>query len=65
MADARPAATEVEVTAADLPLHCPPPSAPAWNSHPRVRLVVHEGLASCPYCGTRYRVRGAAAAAGH
>ena len=26
----------VEVTAADLPLHCPLPSQKLWNTHPRV-----------------------------
>ena len=30
----------VEVTAADLPLHCPLPSQAVWNKHPRVYLPV-------------------------
>jgi uncharacterized Zn-finger protein len=41
--------TFVEVTAADLPLHCPLPSQAVWNKHPR---------------GTLYRLTGAEAA-GH
>ncbi len=28
----------VEVTATDLPLHCPLPSQKLWNTHPRVYL---------------------------
>ena len=28
----------VEVTAADLPLHCPMPDKRLWDSHPRVFL---------------------------
>lgn len=27
---------EIEITAEDLPLHCPMPSMMLWNSHPRV-----------------------------
>ena len=45
----------IEVTAKDLPLHCPMPSQLLWNSHPRVFLPIEEtGEALCPYCGTRY-----------
>ena len=30
-----------------------------WNSHPRVFLeIAHQGHASCPYCGTEYRLEG-------
>ena len=29
-------AREIEVTAAELPLHCPTPEMKLWNSHPRV-----------------------------
>ena len=47
----------VEVTAKDLPLHCPNPAMPLWSSHPRVYLdVVDTGEAKCPYCGTVYRL---------
>jgi len=53
--------TSVEVTAQDLPLHCPPAGATAWNQHPRVYLdVLHTGEAVCPYCGTRYVFKGEA-----
>ena len=56
MADAR----QVEVNEKDLPLHCPMPSAPLWQLHPRVFLdVAKEGEALCPYCGTRYVYKGA------
>ena len=50
----------VEVTAHDLPLHCPPAGATAWNQHPRVFLpiVQNGGEALCPYCGTRYKLVG-------
>jgi len=51
----------VEVTEKDLPLYCPNPAMPLWSSHPRVFLDVEaSGEAMCPYCGTRYRLRGAA-----
>jgi len=50
---------EIEVTADDLPLHCPLPSMRLWNTHPRVFLAVERtGEAQCPYCGTRYRLAG-------
>lgn len=52
---------EIEVTAADLPLHCPMPSMVLWNAHPRVFLPIEtSGEALCPYCGTRYRLAGGA-----
>jgi uncharacterized Zn-finger protein len=51
----------VEVTATDLPLHCPTPSTPVWSMHPRVFLdVASTGDMLCPYCGTRYILKGAA-----
>ncbi len=50
----------VEVTAADLPLHCPTPSMKLWSAHPRVYLPIEKtGEALCPYCGTKYVLRGA------
>ncbi len=56
----------VEVSADDLPLHCPTPAMMLWNTHPRVYLPVGDtGEALCPYCGTRYTLKGGAAAAGH
>jgi len=49
------------VTTRDLPLHCPNPAMPLWSSHPRVFLdVAATGDALCPYCGTRYRLKGEA-----
>jgi len=56
----------VEVTADDLPLHCPMPSMLLWNAHPRVFLPIENtGEALCPYCGTRYALKGGAAAGHH
>ncbi|MGB7540641.1 MAG: zinc-finger domain-containing protein [Burkholderiales bacterium] len=49
----------VEVTEADLPLHCPTPKSPVWCMHPRVFLdVAAAGEVLCPYCGTRYVYKG-------
>ncbi|MGH8744023.1 MAG: zinc-finger domain-containing protein [Burkholderiales bacterium] len=49
----------IEVTAKDLPLHCPMPSMLLWNSHPRVFLPIEQtGQELCPYCGTRYTLKG-------
>lgn len=54
----------IEVSADDLPLHCPMPSMLLWNAHPRVFLPVEKtGEALCPYCGTRYTLKGGAVAA--
>lgn len=51
--------TAITVTADDLPLHCPNPAMALWSSHPRVFLdVVAHGEVSCPYCGTRYVLKG-------
>ncbi len=51
----------VEVTEHDLPLHCPMPSTPVWNMHPRVFLdVAKAGELLCPYCGAHYVYKGAA-----
>ena len=56
----------IEVTGADLPLHCPTPAMIAWNSHPRVFLdVAATGEAMCPYCGTTFRLVGGIAGHGH
>jgi uncharacterized Zn-finger protein len=50
---------DIEVTAADLPLHCPMPAMVLWNAHPRVFLPIDpSGAALCPYCGTRYHLAG-------
>ncbi len=49
----------IEVEAKDLPVFCPNPRMTLWSSHPRVFLDIAEtGAASCPYCGTRYRLAG-------
>ncbi|MBL0142476.1 MAG: zinc-finger domain-containing protein [Betaproteobacteria bacterium] len=47
----------VELSAGDLPAHCPNARMPLWSSHPRIFLdVVNQREAMCPYCGTRYRL---------
>ncbi len=47
-----------EVTAADLPLHCPLDGMSLWNSHPRVYLPIEKtGQAKCPYCGAEYHLK--------
>jgi len=49
---------EIEVTAKDLPLHCPTDAVAAWSSHPRVFLdIAATGQVTCPYCGTRYNLK--------
>ena len=56
---------EIEVTAGDLPLHCPTPAMLLWNAHPRVFLPIETtGPARCPAGGTRYTLPGGARA-GH
>ncbi|MFZ5557697.1 MAG: zinc-finger domain-containing protein [Pseudomonadota bacterium] len=56
----------IEVTAADLPLHCPMPSMKLWNAHPRVFLPIEKtGEALCPYCGTLYKLKGGVPAGHH
>lgn len=55
MSEAQDKFRQVDVTAHDLPLHCPMPNAPLWARHPRVFLdPLKSGEATCPYCGTRY-----------
>lgn len=55
----------VDITASDLPLSCPPTSAPVWNKHPRVYLdILHTGEVVCPYCEAHYVFKGEAPA-GH
>ena len=40
----------IEVSAKDLPLHCPTADVALWSSHPRVFLdIVETGQVSCPY----------------
>ena len=51
----------IEVTAHDLPLHCPQPGSALWSEHPRVFLdVLKTGEAVCPYCSTKYVFTGEA-----
>ncbi|MFI4921842.1 MAG: zinc-finger domain-containing protein [Gammaproteobacteria bacterium] len=48
-----------QVTAKDLPLHCPTDEMRQWDSHPRVYLPIEAtGDAKCPYCGTDYKLTG-------
>ena len=52
---------QVEVTARELPVHCPMPGTPVWRMHPRVFLdVARTGEMMCPYCGTTYVFKGPA-----
>ncbi len=45
----------IEVTAHDLPLHCPQPGSALWSQHPRVFLdVLKTGEVTCPYCSAKY-----------
>lgn len=56
----------IEVTAGELPLHCPLPGQSLWNSHPRVFLPIEQkGEARCPYCGTLYKLKGGATSSHH
>jgi uncharacterized Zn-finger protein len=56
----------IEVTAADLPLHCPMPANLLWNAHPRVFLPIEAtGEALCPYCGTQYTLKGGPVSGSH
>ena len=56
----------VVVTAKDLPLHCPPSTAPLWSQHPRVFLdIAPAGEILCPYCSTHYVLEGGPAKSGH
>ena len=64
--ESRKTERKVEITAADLPLHCPTAEQMVWNAHPRVYLPVEEsGEALCPYCGTLYILKGGGGQAGH
>ena len=48
----------IEVSPAQLPLHCPTENVSLWNSHPRVFLQIEEsGHATCPYCGTQFSLK--------
>ncbi len=59
MSTARNTQNVVEVTAKDLPLHCPTAEVALWNNHPKVYIPVERtGEARCPYCSTLYRFKG-------
>ena len=49
-----------EVTAADLPVHCPLPEMSLWNSHPRVYIPLEKAgdTAVCPYCSAEFVLKG-------
>lgn len=56
----------VEITAQDLPLHCPGDKAPLWSLHPRVFLDISKtGEVKCPYCGTDYKLAPGTVVPGH
>lgn len=57
---------EIEITAKDLPLHCPTDAVALWCSHPRVFLdIAATGHAACPYCGTQYKLKAGEQVPGH
>lgn len=48
----------IEISAKDLPLHCPMDDMLQWNAHPRVYMPIEKtGEVLCPYCGTRYKLK--------
>lgn len=56
----------VLVDGKNLPVHCPNPAMPIWSSHPRVFLAFDAGgQATCPYCGTAYRIKPGTEVHGH
>ncbi len=56
----------IEVSAKDLPLHCPTHEVALWCSHPRVFLDLSEtGHAHCPYCGSQYQLKAGESASHH
>ncbi|WP_225721261.1 zinc-finger domain-containing protein [Candidatus Vallotiella sp. (ex Adelges kitamiensis)] len=46
-----------ELNAKELPACCPNATMPRWSAHPRIFIDVTHGESSCPYCGTRYKLR--------
>ena len=47
-----------QITADDLPVHCPMPGSSLWNSHPQVFIAFDDkGHGKCPYCGCEYRLK--------
>jgi uncharacterized Zn-finger protein len=48
-----------QITAKDLPLHCPTDEMRQWDSHPRVFLDIEAtGEVRCPYCSADYKLVG-------
>ena len=69
--NARPNSSQPVVDVDNHDLHgpgvvfCPNPKMPLWSNHPRVFLEVGTtGEGKCPYCGTVYRLVGAARSSG-
>ncbi len=51
------AEAQYDVKQSDLPLSCPMPDMPVWNSHPKVYLPIEKtGEAKCPYCGAQFTI---------
>lgn len=67
MSEVKQKSAVVELDGAkDLPAYCPNPAMPLWSSHPRVFLdLAHNEQASCPYCGTVYRLKPGTSAKAH
>lgn len=52
------AQSNYQITADDLPVHCPMPGSSLWNSHPQVFIALDKnGHGKCPYCGAEYQLR--------
>ena len=46
-----------QISADDLPVHCPLPGSSLWNSHPQVFIALDDnGHGKCPYCGAEYQL---------
>ena len=54
-----------ELSAHDLPAHCPSAEMQTWNNHPLVYLTFDHGVATCPYCSTQYRLKAGEKIAAH
>jgi uncharacterized Zn-finger protein len=51
---------QYEITAKDLPLHCPMPNMTLWDSHPKVFLPIEDATDHhiiCPYCSAEYKLK--------
>lgn len=55
----KPQKSIINVTAAELPICCPPKDQAQWNLHPRVYLALDDlQQAHCPYCGNQFTLNG-------